>query len=200
MDDDEFDGMRHRLRGWHTEGGKLRWFVDHSTVSDDAAGDDADQDSVDEAALAGDNPQLPSGTSESVRVRAALAWLERNENEARERIIEHSLTLHEERRARDATSTRRRQPAGPSAAEIELARQEAVAITYVDAANLLREQVDHAPGRALVEWYLALQMEDVPQEEPTEPLALARFQAHAEILRRIREHAERLAMPDIDDE
>lgn len=198
-DDTATNGHRDARPGrWVAEGGRLRWIpASDATAEDDDVGPDDALAALDEDQWASDTPSLPSGAPESARVRSALAWLARQRQNAATRIGELALEEHDHQQAAEAAPRRRQR--GPSESAVAISHLQGAEEWYGEAESLLREQADRTPGRALVEWYLAVQATpDRAPAAPDDPLGAAHVAGYTEASQRTRQHAERLTLPEID--
>lgn len=189
---------------WISLGGKLRW---HGLQHRSAEDEDDDEDAGDEVPPAdypgweSDLPPIPTGAPERVRLRVALTWLGRQMERARDTLGELALREHEAHVQRESEPPRRhRGPTPPDPLAIERARAEGTAAWFEDASVQLCEEAERTPGRALVEWYLALLTESEPEAEGADALAQARAEGRAVARERALRYAERLAQPEIEDD
>jgi hypothetical protein len=190
---------------WVSEGGRLRWVPARDMASAVPENEDEarDLDALDEAAWASDAPPLPPGAPESARVRAALAWLRRARDTEREIVGELGLIEREQLRQQDAAPQPRRArgPQQHSPVTLQMAEHGAAAEWFDAAYEMLVEEADRNSGRALVEWYLWLGTTAPTALAPAgDPLVAARAQGEANARFRAQRHAERLALPEMDDE
>jgi hypothetical protein len=190
---------------WVSEGGRLRWVPARDLAGNEPENDEAarELDDLDEAAWASDAPPLPPGAPESARVRAALAWLRRMRDLEREIVGELGFIEREQLRQQDAAPQPRRMrgPQPPSPITLQMAEHGAAADWFDSAYEVLVEEAERNPGRALVEWYLWLGATTPLAAAPADdPLVQARQAGEANARLRAQRHAERLALPEMDDE
>ncbi len=194
---------------WISLGGKLRWHAYRSIAGppvDEADEDDASSDAdalppVGDAVWEHDQPPIPPGAPERLRVRAALTWLDHQQERSRDQLLAISLREHEallEQESSVQPHRRRNQP--PNPLTLERSECEGISAWFEDAALDLREAVDRTPGRALVEWYLSLMMPDDSVPSPDDPLAAARREGREHARERALRYAERVAQPEVDDD
>ncbi len=194
---------------WVSEGGRMRWVpareraMENEERADSLDMSGVDLDALDEATWASDNPPLPAGASERDKARAVLAWLSRQIAEGRERVALATLELREQRLHRDeqAGPRRRRGPTAPDPLEFEIAHEESAVEWLESAREVLSDEADRNPPRALLEWYLWILSAGTPiEQQGDDPLATARIAGEREAWDRARQHAEHLAARDSEDD
>jgi len=192
---------------WVSDGGRLRWVSSEElrmenleTYGDEGFGNDLED--LDEEIWASDHLSLPPGAPESARIRAALAWLDRQRMQTQESINEQALLLYQQQRQHEeAPRTRRRRPEPPSPIAITSAELNG-ALDWFEAATIeLRDLAERSSGRALVEWYLWISAAPpIPIHEDQETIANARSHGQSHARERTRQHTEQLTLPDMDED
>lgn len=208
----EYAGRQGR---WVSEGGRLRWVPaeEYQFSIDEVLGQGealatslTDAEAQDSDTWASDTPHLPDGAPESYRARAAFAWLERKRDLERASADEFALVERQRQRQLDAEETpqprrRRHAPEPASPAAIAMARHDAATEWFQLAHEQLQEALDRSSGRALVEWYLWLLNEPpLTAADPNDATAVARVEGDLAARNLTRNYAERLAIPEMDDE
>jgi hypothetical protein len=184
----------HRPGGrWVSDGGRLHW----EAASEDAEA--AGHITPDEDLWSSDEPPLPAGAPERVKLRVALAWVRRQLDLAHDRenaliLLQRQQRLH----SADQPAHRRQSPQIDPLAQ-DLAHAEGAIVWLEDALAALQDEAERSPGRALVEWYLWILTAN-PAEPDDDPLGQERARGMSEMHKRAQRYAERLAARDYEDE
>lgn len=156
--DEAGESLEEERRGegkWVSQGGILRWV----TPGDDDEEEDTSPRAEVNSPWADEEVDLPPGAPDTVRIRAARAWLLRQR--ALEAEAQGALLLERRRlqgpQDEDESPTARRGPPEDSPLDIALAEHQAALEEYERLVEELAEIANHSgPARVLVEYHLYL--------------------------------------------
>jgi hypothetical protein len=200
---------------WISDGGRLHWITGQDNDSDaldahelgltDDSPEAISLEENDDDLWASDNPPLPPGAPEIVRIQAAHAWLNRQISYLQEQISVLTLEEYQNQRQRDedarSNPRRRKQPIELSPLVVQIAFYESARDWYMLALTELDDLSERSSGRAIVEWYLWLTTQrDLSSSESEDRIEQSRGSGRIMATEETQRHIERLVAPDLEED